>query len=280
MGVYKRNYGRMDTQCVFCGIVFRSEHPKTKSCSDECRRKHRISRHRLSREKLKKTYTCKYCKKDFIRYRERGGFCNQSCVSRFHIELGTFDKWRYRINPRQGINKNCIICNKEFYAEPAEIETKRFCGSRECKKVYMSEHMSKNSPLIGTKTSEETKQKIKETLKKRYGIENAHAYALAKHVSLSKPQREITKYLSENTNYTILSDFPLRCKETNKYYQADIIIKELKLIIEFNGTYWHADSRFYKETDLIKKKQKTAKEIWSDDEKRLNSLGKWVMMFD
>ena len=43
--------------------------------------------------------------------------------------------------------------------------------------------------------------------------------------------------------------------------ELDIYIPELKLGIEFDGIYFHADSRFYKETDIIERRKMTAKEI-------------------
>lgn len=47
--------------------------------------------------------------------------------------------------------------------------------------------------------------------------------------------------------------------------EIDIYLPNLKLGFEFDGTYWHADPRFYKETDIIEHKKITAKEIWERD---------------
>lgn len=47
--------------------------------------------------------------------------------------------------------------------------------------------------------------------------------------------------------------------------EIDIYLPDLKLGFEFDGTYWHADPRFYKETDIIEHKKITAKEIWERD---------------
>mgnify|MGYP003338908119 FL=1 len=133
----------------------------------------------------------------------------------------------------------------------------------------MSEYMKKHNPMLGKKEHPSVRQKIKDTLLKKYGITNA--FALAKHTSLSKPQKEIIDFLKKNTNYTILCDYPIYNKE-NKLYKVDILIKELNLIIEFNGSYWHTDPRLYKEDFFMKKKKKFAKEIWQDDEKRIKNL--------
>ena len=44
-----------------------------------------------------------------------------------------------------------------------------------------------------------------------------------------------------------------------------------KKLIEYNGTYWHADPRFYAPDHLITKKQKIAKQIHEDDKKKLET---------
>lgn len=46
-------------------------------------------------------------------------------------------------------------------------------------------------------------------------------------------------------------------------------IPELKLAFEFDGTYWHADPRFFKDTDVIRQSNKTAKEIWEYDNNKI-----------
>ena len=47
--------------------------------------------------------------------------------------------------------------------------------------------------------------------------------------------------------------------------ELDIYLPELRLGFEFDGTYWHADPRFYKEDYIIEHKQVTAGEIWQRD---------------
>jgi G:T-mismatch repair DNA endonuclease (very short patch repair protein) len=260
----------MTKKCIICNKEFetRSKNYCEKTCSKECRIKHKSNKRKETNKKHLSEFNCKFCDKKVIRYRIRNGFCNKSCASKFYINNGTFDKWRYKIQEKQGIIKKCIICGKDFYAQPHDIEIKKLCGDVDCKKTYMSEFMLKNNPAKGKKEKSETREKIKKTLLEKYGVCNA--YELAKHTSLSKPQKEITELLSKNTNKTIMSDFPMIAE--GKCYKVDIFIKELNTIIEFNGTYWHCDPRFYHENFLNKKKQKTAKEIWSLDQERLKSL--------
>ncbi len=52
--------------------------------------------------------------------------------------------------------------------------------------------------------------------------------------------------------------------------ELDILLPEKNKAIEFNGTYYHADPRFYQPNDLVRfiKKEKIAKDVWQYDEKK------------
>lgn len=50
--------------------------------------------------------------------------------------------------------------------------------------------------------------------------------------------------------------------------ELDIYLPELKIGIEFDGIFWHMDSRFYNEMDYNKVLHKTAKELWEKDEQK------------
>ena len=50
--------------------------------------------------------------------------------------------------------------------------------------------------------------------------------------------------------------------------ELDIVIPKLKLAVEYDGTYWHMDSRIYNKDDYNKIKQKTAQEIWEYDNQK------------
>lgn len=257
-------------KCIICESLFTINKGQVvkKTCSDACRKAHNKNRLKISQKNRQTTFSCKYCAKLVTRFRERGGFCSRSCASKKYIEDGTYDNWRLRIQEKKGIEKKCEICDKTFYAQPHEIETKKLCGFNDCTKKFRSDWMTKNSPSKGKKENPAVREKVKNTLLKKYGVTNA--FALAKHTSLSKPQKEIIEFLSKNTNYTIFYDFPIY--KENKLYKVDVYIKEKNKIIEFNGTYWHTDPRFYSEDYYNKKKQKFAKQIWEEDKKRLKDL--------
>lgn len=47
--------------------------------------------------------------------------------------------------------------------------------------------------------------------------------------------------------------------------EIDIFLPDLNIGIEFDGIYWHADSRFFKEDEIVYRKGLTAKQIWEKD---------------
>jgi len=49
----------------------------------------------------------------------------------------------------------------------------------------------------------------------------------------------------------------------------DVYVPSLNLLIEYNGDYWHCNPIKYESEYINKKKNKTAKEIWEYDTKKL-----------
>lgn len=257
----------MSKECAECLKIFEQQHHKQAVCSEECKKARKLKLKKESIERRKEKFTCRFCQKEVFRYRKRSGFCGRQCASKHYIQNGTYDTWRLRVQERKGMVKNCVICNKEYYAKPHDVLTRKCC-SKECSQKHTGGVLAVLKTNKGKKEKPETREKVKKTLMERYGVENA--YELAKHTMLSKPQKEILDYLTGSTKYTILSDFPIHTD--GKCYKVDILIKELNLIIEFNGTYWHTDPRFYNESYFHKRKEKTAKEIWQLDAERVKNL--------
>ena len=82
--------------------------------------------------------------------------------------------------------------------------------------------------------------------------------------SYSKEEKDLLKYIKTIYNDTIIENdrIILNGKE------LDIYLPKLKLAFEYDGTYWHADSRFYNENDIIK--DRIAKDIWITDNNKNN----------
>jgi len=59
--------------------------------------------------------------------------------------------------------------------------------------------------------------------------------------------------------------------KSGKWYYPDILIEQNKLIIEYNGDFWHANPSKYNKDDVIIDNI-TAKEIWKKDKERIRIL--------
>jgi len=146
------------------------------------------------------------------------------------------------------------------------------------------------NPHYGKKHSEETKKIISEKAKKRLKdrpelleqLRLNRVKSSSNSFRITKPQRLTQKYLEEHDTHYKINGIIER-------YSFDFILKDLKIIIEVQGTYWHADPRKYGEgkiplnerqiykvsQDIIKKR--VAEEygykmiyIWEDDIKQNN----------
>ena len=85
-------------------------------------------------------------------------------------------------------------------------------------------------------------------------------------------ETEFKEYIKSIYHNTLLEND----RNILKGKEIDIYLPDLKLGLEFDGIYWHADSRFYKEDEIIYRKGLSAKQIWEKDEaknKLAESLG-------
>jgi very-short-patch-repair endonuclease len=252
--------------CIICHNEFLATNIGSKTCGNICNNKHRLNRIKNSRKKyFEKTPTkiCKGCNLIFKNTSKRKLFCTRSCASKFYLKNGVYDTWRNHIQEKTGKYKFCLECNMQYYAFPGQIDTRKLC-CKKCLYSYLSKKFTGDgSPSWGKKESQETKDKKINTLLKKYGIKNA--YQLAKHAITSKPHLEIFNILK--------NEFQICEKEKNILtYRVDILFHDINVIIEYNGDYWHCNPKYYKPDYFHQKKQKFAKEIWEEDQRRFNDL--------
>lgn len=114
---------------------------------------------------------------------------------------------------------------------------------------------------------EDIERKRSETNLKKYGSE----YPIhTKFGKITKPELKVQDILNDlNIQYTTQ-------KKIGRYF-FDIYIKNIKLIIEVNGDYWHANPIFYNESDIIKYPNniiKKASDVWKKDKIKSNCAEK------
>lgn len=85
--------------------------------------------------------------------------------------------------------------------------------------------------------------------------------------TISKPERELAEYISSIYKGNILRNDRTYLNGN----ELDIVLPELKIAFEFDGTFWHMDSRLFKATDINPVRNLTAENIWKfDADKILN----------
>lgn len=84
----------------------------------------------------------------------------------------------------------------------------------------------------------------------------------------SKIEKKL-KATVENICYELITTDAIRL-DNGKYVFPDMVIEELKLVIEFYGDYWHANPDHYCSTDMVNGKM--AKDIWENDKARTQMI--------
>jgi len=131
------------------------------------------------------------------------------------------------------------------------------CQSEETKKKRIE---SRRSGKGWSTRTEEQKKKFSNATSDRW---NNGKYDNRKPTLKSKGQLEVIKCIKQ-LGYDVEDEFRI----TTKPY--DIFIRKKNLIIEFNGTYWHLDPRFYDKDYYDKTRKCYAKNIWKKDIEKLD----------
>ncbi len=82
---------------------------------------------------------------------------------------------------------------------------------------------------------------------------------------ISNLEKNLLNYIKEIYSGEIIEND----KNVIKPKELDIVLPELKLAFEFDGVYWHMDSRIYEATDYNSVKGKTALEVWEYDNQKI-----------
>lgn len=105
----------------------------------------------------------------------------------------------------------------------------------------------------------------------RYNVVNA--FMLAKHRTKSKPQIQIHSYLNSLFPGEFEIEKRITVKQDTEIF-ADMASMTRKLIVEFNGDYWHCNPSKYEPEYMHGIKNQTARTIWENDAQRLGKMKK------
>lgn len=102
-----------------------------------------------------------------------------------------------------------------------------------------------------------------------HGVSNA--YFLSVRRTTSKAQQEIIDHLNKTHPELGFVGEQLFYANSRRFF-IDAMCEKLKLVVEYNGDYWHCNPLSYDGTFFHPKKKKTATEIWKEDEQRMEAL--------
>ena len=272
----KKQYKKTHTKkyshiCDFCGKEF--ENPKKnyktkhKFCSRECYDKYQSSN---KKEKRK----CEICGKYFectISSKQR--FCNIKCQAKWQsiYRVGENSSTYNSEISLQERTLKCEWCGKEFIVGAYKINKSRFCCVT-CKQEWYSK--------IWSQTQEwKNKSRIRAVNILKNNNEKVS----------TTPQQKVLKILQDN-------DINFEIEKNCKYYSLDIYLKEKNLGIEIMGTYWHCDSRKYKQIKYPSQKKRITMDkrkrtyiknkynipilyIWEEDTKNIELCEELILYF-
>jgi hypothetical protein len=210
----------------------------------------------------------------------------------------------YGLQLREQSRKSMLeLWNKNIPQLPENIKKRTESRLRNCGGKLTPEHCKKISiSQIGKFVPIETRQKQSTAAKLKY--QNGYARPNFKHTDETKLLlSEKTKKLwesgifSNNKFFTskgqieifdLVNDiiFPDFLVELNKMKYAkswDVFIDECKLIIEYNGTYWHYDPRKYNFDFVDTSRNLVAIDVWSKDAEKaqiaINNNYKFIVIW-
>ena len=276
-----------DGKCEICGKLTkfrRLSNGYNKFCSNKC-----AGQSEVIKEKIKETCLKKYGTDNFSKTNEYKNRYKETCLKKYGID--NYSK------TNEYKNRYKETCLKKYgvtsYTKTDECKEKIKETSI---KKYNANHYSESIEYSKNRKSVTSKKYEKILNDKKLGKINLHnKYFVNYHCNLcnndmninfntfrqrliynninpciicnplekqySEKEKEILKYIKTFYSNIILENN----KEILNGLELDIYLPELKIAIEFDGTYWHADKRFYKADDLINFKY-TASEIWERDE--------------
>lgn len=253
-------------------IIYKS---KIKEIEIECTKCHKkVKLKGIRKSFYEKSYLCQSCNLSG----ERNPFFGKTHSQEFKDKLSKERKGIWGIgekNPMFGID-----VKTKMSPEKIEQWKKHISNATKGEKNPMFGKTVES--IVGTKKWIQIKEKIHQTqlnfskqkkkeigkkislAQKRLQLENPELYKKLKakggkasvikqcNYQMNKLEEKVYNWLKENN--IVFEYSPIMQDYDGTNYQFDFIIKGKRILIECNGTYWHADPRFFSESDQTKRK--------------------------
>lgn len=223
-------------------------------------------------------------KKKFEEFRDKSKQTLENMIERYGEDDGIkrYEEYREKLKGK---------CNLEWFIErfgsiDGNIKYSNFCKSSA---YTLQKSIEKYGEINGKIRHENFLNKIKHTeynYIKRFGqVEGLTRYNnyIQKMVNrflkgYSKISQKLFFKIYENLKYDTIKFAALNgeyfVSKGENFYLLDFFDSSINKCIEFNGDYWHANPKKYKETDYISATHLHAKDIWRRDQERLDFLRK------
>ena len=288
-------------KCEACGEVFES----SQLLYSHIKKQHNLSAKEYYDKYLKKPGEgiCLNCGKPTKLWNCTLGYL-KCCCAKCQYEYAKMKpkrvkKLQYKEYVKQHGKYKCEICGNHTNCLGVHIIQTHHITCKEYYDKYLRKHGEGICPTCGKETafrgimkggylthcSWSCAQRDKEVMKKKektsmnnHGVKHYRngkkaLLTKAKHLAdgTIQPQKEICQSKAETELIEFIKTF-----YENKIvqgerlelegYELDIWLPDIKVGIEYDGEYWHADPRRFKPTDIIK--DKTAQEIWNRDKRK------------
>ena len=264
-------------RCIYCGndIVYES----TKVGFDK-NGKIKITGKSYLTNKLVcgNTYNLCVCEDCFRKKFEKECFCVlcESTKYAFNIPDNVYLEGR----KMYAMTKECMI--KKYGEEEGQKRWDNYCKRQSETNTFEYKHKKYGWTKKQFDAYNKSRSVTLKNLIKRYGEEEGQKRwtkfcSKRSNFYSSVSQRlfdKIDKYLGKKYTTYYATKNNEKCILLSKTYMLDYYIQELRICIEFNGTYFHADPRVFLDDDHCNPfiKELTAKEIRENDEKRYKEL--------
>lgn len=205
-----------------------------------------------------KTMLCKGCAK-VIYKSNKSGFCN-SCRDR-EGENNSFYNRVHSNETKMDLSIKCAKATKKMWEDP-KYRSNVINGMSKPRSKTQKENMSKSMSQWYIKNPEQRKIR---------SIAMSNNWKLGKggNTVTSKQEEYFYSLLKDAYKGIIIRNYHIF--EEGKNFFADFFFPDYNTIIEFNGTFWHADPRRFKGEDTIIQNVR-AEDIWERDRVRTKCL--------
>lgn len=227
---------------------------------------HIVRCHKISMNEYELKYKItKFCKKCGIRL-QRGSlndYCNKhrdrtGCNNPFY-------KKHHSAKTLSILKEKCSIATKKLWKDSGYRTKVVNNATGKTRSLEFKE----NQKINALKQFEDINQRLTRSERMKRSWKDGEIIPMVHSSTESKLEKSFFEDISEICPFKI-EKRSVRNKDRTKWFLPDSLIKNY-IIIEFYGDFWHANPRFYRESDTIHHKF-TAKEIWETDRKRKKEL--------